>query len=625
MSPPSDAPSPTPKDADAPTGDLKTLRFLIPYLWPADNPGYRLRVAAAFAVTLLGQVAIVAAPLTLEAGVNRLAERDATLGAVGAVAGLILGYGLIRLLSVAVPQSRELLFSRVGQDAQRRVALSTFDHLHRLSLRFHLERRTGGLSRVIERGVKSIDFLYRFLLFNIGPTLIQLVIVSVVFGARYSLAFAAIAFATVAGYFWFTAASTEWRLQFRREMNAKDTEANSKAIDSLLNFETVKYFNNETFESRRFDTSMRAYQEAAVRSNLSLAAVNIGQALIFNIGLTAILLLAARRIAAGELQIGAITAVSLIMMNLYQPLNILGFAYREIKQALVDMEKMFNLLGVPAEVEDRPDARPIEVKRGAITFEHVDFCYEPDRRILKDVSFEAPAGRTLAIVGESGAGKSTISRILYRFYDIAGGRVLIDGQDIRDVTQDSLRQAIGIVPQDTVLFNDTIRYNIAYAAPGATQAEIEAAARRAQIHDFIVSLPKGYDTLVGERGLKLSGGEKQRVAIARTILKDPPILVLDEATSALDSHTEKEIQKSFAEIARSRTTLVIAHRLSTIVDADQILVLRRGEVVERGAHAALLAKGGDYAALWAKQHQTDAEALNEADPAPIAAVEPAAE
>lgn len=593
---------------------LKTLGRLWPYVWRSDKPVYKLRIVAALTVTFAAQVALVFAPLLLEDAVNRLSADNLAAGVALSAIGLILGYGLIRLVAVALPQLREWLFSRVGQYAQRRVAVDVFEHLHALSLRFHLERRTGGLSRVIERGVKSIDFLFRFLIFNIGPTFIQLAIVSAIFATRYDPLFALIAFATVIIYFWFTVSSTEWRLKFRREMNEKDTEANTRAIDSLLNYETVKYFNNERWEADRYDRSTAAYQDAAVRSNLSLAVVNIGQALIFNAGLVAILALAAREIAAGRMEIGAITAVALIMMNLYQPLNFLGFAYREIKQSLVDMEKMFDLLDTDAEIKDPPGAKDLAVNGGAISFENVEFCYEPDRKILKGVSFEAGAGQRIAIVGPSGAGKSTISRILYRFYEISGGRVSIDGQDISTLAQDSLRRAIGIVPQDTVLFNDTIRYNIAYARPQASDEEIIAAAQAAQIHEFVESLPKGYDTMVGERGLKLSGGEKQRVAIARTILKNPPILILDEATSALDSHTEADIQEALAALSKNRTTLVIAHRLSTIIDADQILVKEAGQIVERGTHAELLAQDGAYAALWRQQQdaQNAAAKINEA-------------
>ena len=465
-------------------------------------------------------------------------------------------------------------------------------------------RRTGGLSRIIERGIKSIDFLFRFLLFNIGPTLLQLIIVSILFALRYEPVFALIAAVTVAVYFWFTAASTEWRLKFRRDMNRQDTEANTRAIDSLLNYETVKYFNNEAWEADRYNSAMKSYQQAAIRSNNSLALVNAGQALIFNSGLVAILLITAGAITEGTMQIGAVTSISLIMMTLYQPLNILGFAYREIKQSLVDMEKMFSLLNVPPEVEDREGATPLAVSGGAVRFEAVSFRYEDDRPILKNVSFAAAPGETVAIVGPSGAGKSTISRILYRFYDIESGAVTIDGQDLREVVQDSLRRAIGMVPQDTVLFNDTIAYNIGYARPGASQEEIEEAARLAQISDFVSSLPQGYKTMVGERGLKLSGGEKQRVAIARTILKDPPILILDEATSALDSVTEHDIQDALKRIARDRTTLVIAHRLSTIIDADRIIVLNDGKVTEQGTHTELLALGGEYARLWHQQQET---------------------
>ncbi len=587
---------------------LGSLKLLLPHLWPHDRPDFKLRVIGSFAVILIGQFIAIGAPLLLEEAVNALAAEDERMGALGAVIGFIVGYGLLRIASVAVPQIRELLFARVGQNAQREVAIDVFRHIHALSLRFHLERRTGGLSRIIERGIKSIDFLFRFLLFSIGPTLLQLLIVSVLFALRYEPVFALIAGVTVIVYFWFTAWSTEWRLKFRREMNQQDTEANTRAIDSLLNYETVKYFNNETYEADRYNVAMSAYQEAAIRSNNSLALVNGGQAIIFNVGLITILILTARGIMAGEMGIGAITSISLIMMTLYQPLNFLGFAYREIKQALVDMEKMFNLLDVDTEVEDRPGAKALEIDAGAITFEDVRFRYDADRPILKGISFTVPPGERTALVGHSGAGKSTISRILYRFYDIEQGSVLIDGQDIRDVTQDSLRRSIGIVPQDTVLFNDTIAYNIGYAKPGASRDEIEQAAQLAQIHGFIAGLPQGYDALVGERGLKLSGGEKQRVAIARTILKNPPILILDEATSALDSVTEYEIQEALRKVSANRTTLVIAHRLSTIIDADQIIVLRDGEIAEKGSHTDLLALDGEYAALWHQQQESDLEA-----------------
>ncbi|MCI5043401.1 MAG: ABC transporter ATP-binding protein/permease [Aquisalinus sp.] len=582
---------------------LGALKFLLPHIWPKGNLEFRLRVVAALVVILLGQFIAIGAPLLLEEAVNTLAEQDMRLGVIGGVTGFIVGYGLLRLLSVAVPQIRELLFAKVGQNAQREVAIDVFRHLHGLSLRFHLERRTGGLSRIIERGIKSIDFLFRFLLFNIGPTLLQLIIVSFLFALRYEPVFALIAAVTVGAYFWFTAASTEWRLKFRREMNQQDTDANTKAIDSLLNYETVKYFNNERYETNRYNGAMEQYQKAAVRSNNSLALVNAGQALIFNTGLVMILVLTACAVMAGEMGIGTITSISLIMMTLYQPLNILGFAYREIKQSLVDMEKMFKLLDVPSEVQDKKDAQPLSVNAAAITFEDVHFRYEPDRPILKGISLAVPPGETTALVGHSGAGKSTISRILYRFYDIEKGSVLIDGQDIRDVTQDTLRKAIGIVPQDTVLFNDSIAYNIGYARPDATQTDIEKAAKLARIHDFITSLPDGYQSLVGERGLKLSGGEKQRVAIARTILKNPPILILDEATSALDSVTEHEIQQALRDVAANRTTLVIAHRLSTIIDADRIIVLRDGEIAEQGTHTELLALGGEYATLWHQQQE----------------------
>ncbi|GAA6157358.1 ABC transporter ATP-binding protein/permease [Pyruvatibacter sp. HU-CL02332] len=509
---------------------------------------------------------------------------------------------------IGLAQLRDGLFARVGQHAVRAVGLRTFRHLHALSLRFHLSRRTGGLSRVIERGVKAIEFLLRFTLFNIGPTLLELVLVAGIFWWNFGIWFAVVTLATVGSYILFTFKVTEWRIGFIRSMNQSDERAHSKAIDSLLNFETVKYFGNEAHESERFDRSMARYEDAAVRSTKSLSWLNAGQAAIFAIGLSALMIMAAMGVKNGTMTLGDFVLVNAMLIQLYQPLNLLGFVYREIKQALVDMETMFALLGVGAEIEDKPDAKPLAAKSAAassceIRFENVDFAYDPERKILKGVDFTVPAGRMVAIVGPSGAGKSTISRLLFRFYDATAGRILIDGQDIRDVTQDSVRHAIGIVPQDTVLFNDSIRYNIRYGRPDATDAEVEEAARMAQIHDFIQSLPEGYDSQVGERGLKLSGGEKQRVAIARTLLKNPPILLLDEATSALDTHTEKEIQASLSIVSRDRTSLVIAHRLSTVVDADEIIVLDHGKICERGTHRELLAKDGAYAAMWQRQQE----------------------
>ncbi|WOI54040.1 ABC transporter ATP-binding protein/permease [Parvularcula sp. LCG005] len=602
---PRPGPTRTAQPNDAPETTLReqlgAVRKLIPYLWNDRHPGFKKRIIASFSVILIGQVITVATPFALAAAINRLAEQDETLGLTAAVLGLILGYGFLRLVSSVVPQLREFLFSTVGQNAQREVALDVFRHVNDLSLRFHLERRTGSLNRLIERGVRSIDFLFRFLLFNIAPTLIQLALIAVVFGLRYSGWLVVIVVVTLVVYFWFTIASTEWRLQFRREMNEKDQLANTRAVDALLNYETVKYFGNEEYEAGRYDEALVDYQRAAIKSQNSLAVLNIGQSVVINIGLAAALLLTAIGVANGRLGIGEITGVSLIMMQLYQPLNILGFAYREIKQALVDMEKMFALLERGTEVDDVPDAAALRVDGGEVRFEDVRFGYDEDREILHGISFTAAPGRKIAFVGPSGAGKSTIGRLAYRFYDAWSGRILIDGQDISTVSQASLRHAIGMVPQDTVLFNDTIGYNIGYGRPGVTQAEIEEAARLAQIHEFITGLPRGYDTMVGERGLKLSGGEKQRVAIARTILKDPPILILDEATSALDSATEFGILDALRTVSQNRTTLVIAHRLSTVIDADHIVVLESGRVIEEGTHTGLLEQNGLYAALWQRQ------------------------
>ena len=599
------------------------LKALSRYLWPRHAKEIRLRVLVALGLLAVAKLANVYVPILYKEAVDILAADASAI--IVLPLGLILGYGIIRVLSIIFAELRDAVFAKVGQRAVRTVGLETFRHLHELALRFHLERQTGGLTRSIERGTKGIDFLLTFMLFNIIPTLFEIVLVCAILWALFDIWFALVTFVTVAGYIAFTLLVTEWRIQFRRRMNENDNLANTRAIDSLLNYETVKYFGNEEHEARRFDHALERYETAAVRSKTTLSALNTGQAAIIGIGLTAIMVMAANGIRDGSMTIGDFVLVNTYMIQLYMPLNFLGFVYREIKQSLIDIEAMFHLLNVAPEIEDPPGAPALRPGPGEIVFDRVSFAYDPRRPILKDVSFTVPAGRTVAIVGASGAGKSTISRLLFRFYDVTEGAVRIDGQDVRDVTQASVRAAIGIVPQDTVLFNDTIYYNIAYGRPAtSTPSEIEEAARLAAIHNFIMATPDGYQTKVGERGLKLSGGEKQRVAIARTILKQPRILLLDEATSALDTHTEREIQSAIRLVSADRTTLVIAHRLSTIVDADEIIVLDDGCIVERGRHADLLVRGQSYAAMWRRQQQVRDDTVPATD-AVGAVGEPAAE
>ena len=601
------------------SSQLKTLARLVPYLWPAGRGDLRLRVVIAVILMVAAKGATVTVPLILREAVDALTPGAATASLVLAVPlGLLIAYGAARVLSIGFAELRDALFARVAQHAIRQVALQTFQHLHRLSLRFHLDRQTGGLSRAVERGTKGIEFLLTFILFSIVPTLLEILLVIAILWSLFDWRYPAITALAIGGYIWFTFRVTEWRITLRRQMNEADSAANTKAIDSLLNFETVKYFGNEAHEARRYDRGLRSYEGAAVKSRQSLSLLNVGQALIIALGVTAIMVMTAYGVVSGAMTVGDFVMVNAYLIQIAMPLNLLGTVYREIKQSLVDMEVMFGLLDVAPDVTSPPDAPALRVEGGRVAFEEVSFGYDPRRPILKGLDFEVAPGKTLAIVGASGAGKSTIGRLLFRFYDVTDGRISVDGQDIREVELESLRGAMGVVPQDTVLFNDTIAYNIAYGRPEASEAEVIEAARLARIHDFIVDLPDGYETTVGERGLKLSGGEKQRVAIARTLLKGPRIFLFDEATSSLDSKTEREIQASLREVSRERTTLVIAHRLSTVVEADQILVLEAGEVVERGRHAELLALGGRYAVMWqrqqAEQAKSEQSAPAEAEP-----------
>jgi ATP-binding cassette subfamily B protein len=588
--------------------DWQVIKTLLPFLWPpsdvAEAGNIRLRVVVAVACIGLAKWATVITPLYLQEAVDALAPQDVALLPLMA----IVAYGVARFLGLALAQVRDAVFAKVSVRAVRRSAGAVLRHLHTLSLRFHLDRKTGGLSRAIERGIVAIESLVSISLFNVLPTFLEVMLVGAIMWSLFSGWFAAATVATVVIYTAFTIVVTEWRMKFRRESNALDNKANTRAIDSLLNYETVKAFGNESLEIEQYDRVMSQYEKAAVKNQSSLAVMNIGQALIISLGVAGLMVMAARAKVAGTMTVGDFTAINVYMLQLAQPLNFFGFVYRNIKQALVDLEKMFELLDVAPEIVDKPGAPALAVKGGEVRFENVTFAYDPRRKILDEVSFTLAPGQMVALVGATGSGKSTIGRLLYRYYDVNGGRILIDGQDIRDVAQDSVRRAIGIVPQDTVLFNDTIGYNLGYAKAGASQADIEHAARMAHIDSFVKSLPDGYQTLVGERGLKLSGGEKQRVAIARAVLKGSPILLFDEATSALDTHTEKEIQANLREVAVGRTTLVIAHRLSTIVDAHQILVLDAGRIAERGSHAELIAANGLYAAAWAKQQKSMAMA-----------------
>lgn len=591
---------------------IETIANLWPYMWPADRIDLKLRVVWATVILVIAKMVLILVPYFFKWATDALNNKPDALGFLpqfltGAVM-LVLAYNLARLLQAGLNQLRDALFASVGQHAVRQLAYKTFVHMHQLSLRFHLERRTGGLSRIIERGTKGIETIVRFTILNSVPTLIEFLLTAVIFWWGYGFTYLLVTAVTVWLYIWFTVRASDWRIAIRRSMNDSDTDANTKAIDSLLNFETVKYFGNEEMEAKRFDKSMERYERAATQVWTSLGWLNFGQALIFGAGTAVMMTISALAVQRGEQTIGDFVFINAMLIQLAIPLNFIGFVYREIRQGLTDIEHMFDLLDVRAEVVDRPNAKELEIEKGAIAFKNVQFAYDPARPILKGISFDVPAGKTVAVVGPSGAGKSTLSRLLYRFYDVQEGSITIDGQDVRDVTQKSLRSVIGMVPQDTVLFNDTIAYNIRYGRVTASDAEVEAAAEAAQIADFIRDLPEGFRAMVGERGLKLSGGEKQRVAIARTILKAPPILILDEATSALDTKTEQEIQAALDIVSRNRTTLVIAHRLSTVINADEIIVLKDGVIAERGTHGELIDRGGLYASMWSRQREaTQAE------------------
>ncbi|CCN84266.1 ABC transporter B family member 25 [Vibrio nigripulchritudo SFn27] len=580
-----------------------TIRKISPYLWPEDKPWVKQRVVIAMVALGISKLVAVFAPFLYKAVVDLLAgesNEQEWLFALGAI-GLVVAYGMNQVFKVGFEELRNVVFAKVGQRALRSVALETISHIHKLSLRYHVTRKTGALSRVMERGVKGIDFLLRFILFSIGPLLLELILISIILLFAFDFWYLLVVSVTVTTYIVFTAKVTEWRVRIRKEMNEKDKDANQKAIDSLLNFETVKYFGAEKRETKRYDDSMEGFEAASLKTVNSLALLNLGQALLINGGMVLALLLAVRDVSSGALTVGGFVMVNAYMMQVMMPLNFLGYVYREIRQSLIDMGEMFDLLRQVPDVKDKENAPDLNVKQGEVVFDQIDFHYDPQRQILNNISLNIEAGQTVAIVGSSGSGKSTLGRLLFRFYDVTSGAIRIDGQDLRDVTQDSLHNAIGVVPQDTVLFNDSIYYNIAYGRPDATYEEVVQAAKAAKIHSFVEQLPDGYETQVGERGLKLSGGEKQRVGIARTLLKNPPILLLDEATSALDTETEREIQESLKQMGEGRTVLTIAHRLSTIVDSDVIVVFSEGQIIERGSHEALLKKGGQYAQMWQSQ------------------------